>query len=136
MRAVEPYFSLKRSAMLAIALAGVVALGACSSLSSKDKAKDVPGAKKPFPKLATVPDKKPKVATERQRMRIQEGLFSDRRNARYLEGGGPKAGYGKAPDKVTTADVRAQIINPRRAGAAGSRRGAAGACPRAITSEP
>lgn len=94
-----------------------LALGACSTLSSKEKAKDVPGAKKPFPNLASVPDKKPDVATERQRMKIQEGLFADRRNARYLEGG-PRAGYGRAPDKVSSDAVRAEIINPGRARAA------------------
>jgi len=119
MGAAEPKSSGNRYRTLVMLVAGALALGACST-GSKDKAKDVPGAKKPFPKLATVPDKKPDVATERQRMRIQEGLFADRRNARYLEGGGPKAGYGKASDKITTADVRAQIINPRRAGAAGA----------------
>ena len=45
-------------------------------------------------------------------MQIQEGLFADRRNARYLEGGGPRAGYGKAPDTVTDSEVRAEIIRP------------------------
>ena len=113
MFAVEPNLSacrrIKTAALKApVLLAVVVALGACSSA---EQAKDVPGADKPFPKLATVPGK-PGVATQRQRMQIQEGLFADRRNARYLEGGGPKAGYGKAPDAVTKSDVRAEIFRP------------------------
>ena len=119
MFAVEPNLSvcrrIKTAALKAsVLLAAVVALAACSSA---EKAKDVPGADKPFPKLATVPGK-PDVATQRQRMQIQEGLFADRRNARYLEGGGPKAGYGKAPDKVTESDVRAEIFRPGSAKAA------------------
>ena len=117
---VEPNSSvcrrIKTAALKApVLLAVVVGLGACSSA---EKAKDVPGADKPFPKLATVPGK-PDVATQRQRMQIQEGLFADRRNARYLEGGGPKAGYGKAPDKVTADDVRAEIFRPGSARAEG-----------------
>ena len=98
---------MKPAALAAVLAAALVALGACSS-TEKDKA---PGADKPFPKLATVPDK-PAGETQRQRMQIQEGLFADRRNARYLEGGGPRAGYGKAPDTVTDSDVRAEIIRP------------------------
>lgn len=102
----EPNKSVARRMKLAALAAALVALGACST-AEKGK---VPGADKPFPKLATVPDK-PAGETQRQRMQIQEGLFADRRNARYLEGG-PRAGYGKAPDKVTESDVRAEIFRP------------------------
>lgn len=107
----EPRMSVPRrmkpAAPVAALAAALVILGACSS-AEKD---EVPGADKPFPKLATVPDK-PAGETQRQRMQIQEGLFADRRNARYLEGGGPRAGYGKAPDTVTDSEVRAEIIRP------------------------
>lgn len=103
----EPNEPRPRKMTLAALIAAVVALGACSSAEKAD----VPGADKPFPKLATVPAK-PGTENQRQRMQIQEGLFADRRNARYLEGGGPKAGYGKAPDKVTESDVRAEIFRP------------------------
>ena len=103
----EPKMPLLRTTKFAALIAAVAVLGACSSA---EKAK-IPGADKPFPKLATVPDK-PEAESQRQRMQIQEGLFADRRNARYLEGGGPTAGYGKAPDKVTESDVRAEIFRP------------------------
>ncbi len=103
----EPKMPLPRRMKIAVLIAAVAALGACSS-AEKDK---VPGADKPFPKLASVPDK-PEAESQRQRMKIQEGLFADRRNARYLEGGGPTAGYGKAADKVTESDVRAEIFRP------------------------
>ena len=103
----EPKMPRPRKTTLAVLITAVAALGACSSAEKAE----VPGADKPFPKLATVPDK-PETESQRQRMQIQEGLFADRRNARYLEGGGPKAGYGKAPDKVTESDVRAEIFRP------------------------
>ncbi|MYF09189.1 MAG: hypothetical protein F4233_15125 [Rhodospirillaceae bacterium] len=111
----EPKLSVPRrmkpaapvAAPAAVLVAALVALGACASPEKGE----VPGADKPFPKLATVPDK-PEGETQRQRMQIQEGLFADRRNARYLEGGGPRAGYGRAPDKVTDSDVRAEIFRP------------------------
>jgi len=112
--------SFRQPVAMAAMLVAAVALAGCSTLSSKEKAKDIPGAKKQFPKLASVPDKKPDVATQRQRMSIQEGLFADRRNARYLEGG-PVAGYGKAPDRVSSAAVRAEIIRPGSARAAARR---------------
>ena len=107
MSVAEPNISVPRRMQLAALVAALAALGACSS---PEKGK-VPGADKPFPKLATVPGK-PAVDTQRQRMQIQEGLFADRRNARYLEGGGPRAGYDKAPDEVTDSDVRAEIVRP------------------------
>lgn len=106
--------------VVAVLMSAAMASG-CSTLSSKEKARDIPGGKKPFPKLASVPEKKPDVATERQRMKIQEGLFADRRNARYLESG-PVAGYGKAPSTVSGAAVRAEIIRPGSARAAGGAR--------------
>ena len=102
-----PKMPLLRKMKFAAPIAAAAVLGACSSAEKSE----VPGADKPFPKLATVPDK-PEADSQRQRMRIQEGLFADRRNARYLEGGGPTAGYGKAPDKVTESDVRAEIFRP------------------------
>ncbi|MCY4394284.1 MAG: hypothetical protein OXC10_04025 [Rhodospirillaceae bacterium] len=103
----EPKMPLLRTTKFAALIAAVAVLGACSSAEKAE----IPGADKPFPKLATVPDK-PEAESQRQRMQIQEGLFADRRNARYLEGGGPTAGYGKAPDKVTESDVRAEIFRP------------------------
>lgn len=103
----EPKISVLRRVKLAALAAALVVPGACSS----PKKAEVPGADKPFPKLATVPEK-PAGETQRQRMQIQEGLFADRRNARYLEDGGPRAGYGRAPDKVTDSEVRAEIIRP------------------------
>ncbi|MCY4311809.1 MAG: hypothetical protein OXC54_10975 [Rhodospirillaceae bacterium] len=119
-RCVKPQ-AAKQGVCLALILTGAATLSACSTQSLKEKGQDVPGAQNPFPKLASVPDKPPDAATERQRMTIQEGLFADRRNARYLEGGGPRAGYRNVSDRVTTADVRAQIINPRRPDAAATR---------------
>lgn len=111
MIAAAPNMSVPRRMRLAAQVtalaAALAALGACSSPEKSE----APGADKPFPKLATVPDK-PEGETRRQRMQIQEGLFADRRNARYLEGGGPRAGYGGAPDKVTDSDVRAEIFRP------------------------
>ena len=107
----EPNMSVPRrmrlAALATVLAAALTALGACASPEKGES----PGADKPFPKLATVPDK-PEGETRRQRMQIQEGLFADRRNARYLEGGGPRAGYGGAPDKVTDSDVRAEIFRP------------------------
>jgi len=119
-RCVKPQ-DVKQGVCAALILVGIATLSACSTQSSKEKGQDVPGAQNSFPKLASVPDKTPDAATERQRMTIQEGLFADRRNARYLEDGGPRAGYGSVSDKVTTADVRAQIINPGRPGAGAAR---------------
>ena len=104
MNVAEPNLPLPRRMRAAVLVAAVAALGACSS---GDKA-GVPGADKPAGE------------TQRQRMQIQEGLFADRRNARYLEGGGPRAGYGKAPDRVTESDVRAEIIRPGSARREGS----------------
>ncbi len=107
----EPNMSVPRRMRLAaqatVLAAALAAVGACASPEKGE----APGADKPFPKLATVPDK-PEGETRRQRMQIQEGLFADRRNARYLEGGGPRAGYAGAPDKVTDSDVRAEIFRP------------------------
>ena len=104
----EPNMSVpRRMRLVALATVLAAALAACASPEKGE----APGADKPFPKLATVPDK-PEGQTQRQRMQIQEGLFADRRNARYLEGGGPRAGYARAPDKVTDSDVRAEIFRP------------------------
>ncbi len=103
----EPNLPRPRKMKIAVLITAVVALGACSSAEKSD----VPGADKPFPKLATVPGK-PESESQRQRMQIQEGLFADRRNARYLESGGPRAGYGRAPDQVTESEVRAEIFRP------------------------
>ncbi len=113
MSVAEPRMSVPRSPRrirLAAPIVALAVLGACSSPEKAD-APGAPGADKPFPNLATVPDR-PAGQDPRQRMQIQEGLFADRRNARYLEGGGPRAGYGGAPDRVTAGDVRAEIIRP------------------------
>ncbi len=119
MSAVEPGLPLARRTTVAALLVAATALGACSSGAEKEAA--VPGADKPHPGLATVPDRTPDADGPRQRMQIREGLLADRRNARYAEGGGPVAGYGKAPDRVTKDDVRAEIIRPgsARAGSEG-----------------
>ncbi|MCY3830664.1 MAG: hypothetical protein F4114_10150 [Rhodospirillaceae bacterium] len=107
MSVAEPRMSAPRRMKLAAPIVALAVLGACSS---PEKA-DAPGADKPFPNLATVPER-PAGQDPRQRMEIQEGLFADRRNARYLDGGGPRAGYGRAPDRVTDSEVRAEIIRP------------------------
>ncbi len=108
MSVAEPRMSAPRRMKLAAPIVALAVLGACSQNPEKGEA---PGADKPFPNLATVPER-PAGQDPRQRMEIQEGLFADRRNARYLEGGGPRAGYGRAPDKVTDSEVRAEIIRP------------------------
>lgn len=108
--------SLVGAAVLACALA----LGACSSTGDKKAAKpdagktaEAPGADKPYPNLATVPDKQPKTSTARQRMKIQEGLLADRANARHVDG--PVAGRKSRSASVTTLPsqpVKREVITP------------------------
>lgn len=104
----------------AVVLACALALGACSSNGDKkatkpeaDKKAEAPGADKPYPNLASVPDKQPKTSTARQRMKIQEGLLADRANARHVDG--PVAGRNSQTASVTTLPpqtVKREVITP------------------------
>lgn len=73
--------------------------------------KTPPGANKPFPKLGRQPSDPPQIGTTQQRMEIEEGLYADRRNARYVDG--PAAGdEERGRGRTTTRDVRTQVITP------------------------
>ncbi|MEQ8697969.1 MAG: hypothetical protein RLT05_15605 [Bauldia litoralis] len=106
--------SIIRTGRLATVLLLGLAVAGCSLFGdSKDPktAEPAPGSKKPFPSLATVPEKKPDSTTERQRMRIQEGLLADRKNARHADG--PQPGENETPDRNTAGrQVRPQVITP------------------------
>lgn len=92
------------------ALAVGLALGGCSWFS-KDEPKaanprvDATDPKAPYPKLASVPDKRPDTTTPAQRLQIQEGLMADRDNARHVDG--PVAGQDNRP--IATTDPKADI---------------------------
>ncbi len=75
-----------------------------------------PGARKPYPNLASVPNKRPDVGTTQQRLEIEQGLYADRRNARHVDG--PRAGDEERGRPATTAGqkVTPQVITPVRAG--------------------
>ncbi len=106
--------SIIRGSRLAGVMLIALALGSCALFGgSKDDAKTQPppGDKKPYPSLATVPEKKPDTTTERQRMRIQEGLLADRKNARHVDG--PAPGENEPADKTTSRrNVRPEVIDP------------------------
>jgi outer membrane protein OmpA-like peptidoglycan-associated protein len=75
-----------------------------------------PGARKPYPNLASVPNKRPKIGTTQQRLEIEQGLYADRRNARHVDG--PQAGDEERGRTATTGGqkVTPRVITPVRAG--------------------
>ncbi|MCW5771488.1 MAG: OmpA family protein [Rhodospirillaceae bacterium] len=100
-------------------LLGALATGAgCTwvreqtGMGSSDEAKrpDPPGLGKPYPNLATVPNKTPDTGTTRERLRIEEGLLADRQNARHVAG--PVAGEERTSPVPPEAGTRTTIINP------------------------
>lgn len=80
------------------------------------KRPDPPGLGKPYPNLATVPNKAPDTGTTRQRLQIEEGLLADRQNARHVSG--PVAGEERASSLPPDPGTRPAIINPRAPGEA------------------
>lgn len=111
----------------ALAASLIAAVAGCSWVrGSSDKqtaAKPVPGADKKYPNLSTVPDKRPDSGTSRQRLRIVEGLYSDRQNARYIDDG-PVAGKTNAVTGDGGASVKPQVFTPGTFVAAGNTGGA------------
>lgn len=105
-----------RTGPLLCALALGLTLGACSMFSGDDDsaAKPPPGDDKKFPSLAEVPEKKPDASDEDQRMRIQEGLLADRKNARHVDG--PAPGVEELAEQPTGArTVKPVVIDPGEA---------------------
>ena len=112
--------------LVAACAVGLLAAG-CSSSKKTPKATAAkpseppvrrvpPGARKPYPNLATVPNKRPDTGTTQQRLEIEQGLYADRRNARYIDG--PRAGDEERGRTATTGgrNVKAQVITPARGG--------------------
>lgn len=106
----------------ALAVSLIVGVAGCSwvrgSSDKKTAAKPVPGADKKYPNLATVPDKRPDAGSQRQRLKIIEGLQSDRQNSRYVDDG-PVA--GKTNTATGGANVKTQVFTPGTFVASGNR---------------
>jgi outer membrane protein OmpA-like peptidoglycan-associated protein len=71
-----------------------------------------PGLDRPYPNLATVPDKQPSTGTTRERLVIEEGLLADRQNARHVQG--PVAGEERTALLPPGAGVPTTVIDPRQ----------------------
>ncbi len=106
------YLSIGTIGRAALALALIATVGGCSwfrSSDSKTANKPVPGADKKYPNLSTVPDKRPDPGTSRQRLKIIEGLYADRQNARYIDDG-PVA--GRTNTATGGSNVKTQVFTP------------------------
>jgi len=93
----------KKSWRAAAAMAGIVALGGCSTLdamnpinwfrdSTNDPGADAPnsanleaGSQQPYPNLASVPQTPTRGLTQAERDALAEGLVADRQNAHYAD---------------------------------------------------
>jgi outer membrane protein OmpA-like peptidoglycan-associated protein len=116
--------SLTRACRVAGALLLAMGVAGCSLFGGDTKSADTkpaPGANKPYPNLASVPPKKPDTTTPRQRMKIQEGLLADRKNARHFNG--PVPGQTEVPQRKTaTSKVQPVVIEPGSAAQVAARR--------------
>ena len=93
------------------------------------EATPLPGTNKPYPNLATVPDR-PRITPPAERGKVAQGLLADRENARYAES---ESSRGEAPvaEQVGAAPPLSPLPEPPPPAAA-----AAMAAPRVAQPEP
>lgn len=93
------------------------------------QATPLPGTDKPYPNLATVPDR-PRITSPAERGKVAQGLLADRENARYAES---ESSRGEAPvaEQVGAAPPLSPLPEPPPPAAA-----AAMAAPRVAQPEP
>jgi outer membrane protein OmpA-like peptidoglycan-associated protein len=74
------------------------------------EATPLPGTDKPYPNLATVPDR-PRITPPAERGKVAQGLLADRENARYAESESSR-GEGAAPAPIATAPQVSPLPEP------------------------
>jgi len=74
------------------------------------EATPLPGTDKPYPNLATVPDR-PRITPPAERGKVAQGLLADRENARYAESDSSR-GEGGAPASVPTVPQVSPLPEP------------------------
>lgn len=121
-----------------VAAIAAIGLAACSSVDrpvSGQAPPPIPGENKPYPNLASVPER-PRVTSREERERIAQGLAADRTHSNYSEDVIPRQvlpGEGQPPLPRATAPAAAPVPAPAPAPApatSGVPRPAQGAVPR------